>query len=94
MLLQRTKQQAQTRIDLHRISDAISRFFGKVPVTLFIHRGSGRAEAPFSRTPDFSMKCSVPSSDFENWGAHNSLAIHEDLTGDGVAELAHLGPRL
>ena len=64
-----------------------SKLDGKVKVQLFQHLGTGDAAAPFSTTPSYQAKVSLDSGDFERWKARNSAFLHEDLDGDGVAEL-------
>jgi hypothetical protein len=69
------------------LSDAVSRVFSRVPVTLYAHYGTGNPKAPFSNAPDFSVKESLSSDDFEAWGARASLGLWSDFDGDDVVDL-------
>lgn len=69
------------------LTDAIARIFSRVPVTVFVHSGTGKKKTPFAASPDFTTKFTIDTKDFERFGARASLALGEDFDGDGIGDL-------
>lgn len=76
-----------------KLSDGLARLMGRVPVKVHIHHGTGETAAPFTTRPDFTLDRGISTDDFGRWGMRNTLALNEDVDGDGAVDLVRVESR-
>ncbi|MEE9392720.1 MAG: VCBS repeat-containing protein [Planctomycetota bacterium] len=70
-----------------RLADAVSRFFGVVPVVLRLYRGRRGDSGPFDSAPSLEHKLKVAVADFDRWSGRNAAHFQHDFDGDKIVDL-------
>lgn len=73
-----------------KLSDAVSRFLGGIPLEFRIFRGEKEG---FAKRPMSSSKIAIGSRAFSDLGARHCARIVPDLDGDGIVDLVLMIPR-
>ncbi|MFT7619434.1 MAG: hypothetical protein ACI97A_003088 [Planctomycetota bacterium] len=74
------------------VSDAIQRAMGNIKVSFNVYIAKKDDKNPFLAQPDLTANYRVPKSDYAKWSVRNNYILHEDLNGDGIADLFQMVP--